>query len=80
MWPLVRWRRSLPCTRWSTRFFVHADSNHEFTVAFVVPNPKELEKLAKKLEAEGSNERLCENTEIAKEALKQITDFGIKCK
>ena len=62
------------------QIFVHADSNHEFTVAFVVPNPKELEKLAKKLEAEGSNERLCENTEIAKEALKQITDFGIKCK
>jgi len=56
---------------------VYGDPLHDYLIALVVPNQKNLESLAEK---NGINElswkRLCENKEIVKVLLKELKDFA----
>lgn len=60
------------------QIYVHADSNHDFTVVFIVPNNKHLEDLAESLGVSGELEDLCKNKKVESEVLKKLTEAGIK--
>ncbi|XP_078312564.1 long-chain-fatty-acid--CoA ligase 4-like [Crassostrea virginica] len=60
------------------QIYVHADSNHDFTVVFIVPNNKHLEDLAESLGVSGELEDLCKDKKVESEVLKKLTEAGIK--
>lgn len=60
------------------QIYIHADSNHEFTVVFIVPSTKHLEDLAESLGVSGELEDLCKDKKVESEVLKKLTESGIK--
>lgn len=60
------------------QIYIHADSNHEFTVVFIVPSTKHLEDLAESLGVSGELEDLCKDKKMESEVLKKLTESGIK--
>lgn len=57
---------------------VYGSSNHDFTIAFVVPSAKALKELAESMSLEGEIADLCKNKLVEKEIIKRITEYGIK--
>lgn len=59
---------------------VCADSLYNYTVALVVPNQKNLTKLAQELGINGVEfNQLCQNTSLVKEVLKRLSVLSAKC-
>ena len=58
----------------------YADGKHNFTVAFVVPNPLVLSDIAKRLNKDPAEslEKLCKDQDVIKGVLDQIKVFGEK--
>ena len=60
---------------------VYANSFHNFTVGLVVPNQKNLCKLASEIGLNGLDfKQLCQNQKLVKEVTKKLSDFGVTCK
>ncbi|XP_039279984.1 long-chain-fatty-acid--CoA ligase 4 isoform X2 [Nilaparvata lugens] len=61
---------------------VYGDSNKDYTVALVVPNPAQLQDLATKLGRDQniSFEKLCEDPAMEQSVLQQLQIHGKKCK
>lgn len=59
---------------------MYADSSKHYAVSLVVPNVKELHKLADHLGVANGNDwtKLCENADIQKAVLKALQEQGIK--
>lgn len=60
---------------------VYGDSNKDYTVALVVPQPSKLSQVAQKLgKSSSSIEEMCKDSDIEKEVLKEIQAHGKKSK
>lgn len=60
---------------------IYANSFHNFTVGLVVPNQKNLCKLASEIGLNGLDfKQLCQNQKLVKEVTKKLSDFGVTCK
>ena len=61
------------------QIYIHGDSRHSFVIAFVVPSPTNLSKVASDLKIEGCDkESLCVNAKVEKEFLKRLNEHGAK--
>ncbi|XP_056004487.1 long-chain-fatty-acid--CoA ligase 4-like isoform X3 [Ostrea edulis] len=60
------------------QIYIHADSNHDCTLVFIVPNNKHLEDLAESLGVRGELEDLCKDKKVENEVLRKLTESGIK--
>lgn len=59
---------------------VYGDSSKQYCVALVVPNQTQLESLAEKRNIPNSSfEQLCNNGEMEKIVLQELSDHGKKC-
>lgn len=63
---------------------VYGDSTKQYTVALVVPNPKQLQDLALRSGLEGGDgmefEELCTSPAIERAVVKELAEHGKKCK
>lgn len=58
---------------------VYGDSRKDYTVALLVPNPSRLNEIAAKLNlTQLTFEQLCENSEIEKQVLIELQEYGKK--
>ncbi|XP_063969268.1 long-chain-fatty-acid--CoA ligase 5-like [Lytechinus pictus] len=59
-----------------TQIFVYGDSMRDFIVGIVVPDPQELEKVARSVGVTGSFEELCQNKKVTGEVLRVLQKHG----